>query len=208
MTLEGIKKTAPQDSPLGQRLSMADSREALMVQLSQDSLAALALQFASEEMKGDRQVVMTAVSQNGLALCYATEEMKGDRQVVMTAMSENWGALQYATEEMKGDRQIVMTAASRNGYALHFATAELRGDVAMIEHALASADGASLIALRVSLLSGRSCSQIFRFHYDGMEDVLQECAELLGSQHPMLFISSSVVNLQMRQKLQGGTLAE
>ena len=65
---------------------------------------------ATEEMQGDREVVMSAVAQSGLALEYATEEMRGDREVVMSAVAEDAYALQYATEEMKGDREVVMAA--------------------------------------------------------------------------------------------------
>ena len=36
-------------------------------------------------MKGDKQVVLAAVAQNGMALHYASEEMKGDKQVVLAA---------------------------------------------------------------------------------------------------------------------------
>ena len=38
----------------------------------------MALQYAIEEMQGDREVVMTAVARHGWALQYATEEMQGD----------------------------------------------------------------------------------------------------------------------------------
>ena len=41
---------------------MTDLRKFLMVQVAQNGLA---LQAASKEMKGDREVVMAAVSQNG-----------------------------------------------------------------------------------------------------------------------------------------------
>ena len=132
-------------------------------------------------MKGDRQIVMSAVSQNGFALEHATEEMKGDREGVMTAVSKNGYALQYATEEMKGDREIVMTAVSEFGHALRQAPAELRGDADMIMTALANCKGSPIVALRVTLLSGRFCNQIFNTNIHDMDDVLLECADLLES---------------------------
>ena len=132
-------------------------------------------------MNGDREIVLTAVSKNGGALQYATEEMKGDREIVMAAVSKNGDALHYATEEMKGDREIVLAAVSEVGHALYSAVAELRGDASMIEVALANRHEVPLIALRVSLLSGRSCNQIFDMEDDDIEDVLRDCARLLGS---------------------------
>ena len=107
--------------------------------------------------------------------------MKGDREIVMAAVSCNGYALQYATEEMKGDREIVMAAVSQHGFALQCATEEMKGDAGMIEVALVNRHGAPLIALRVRLLSGRSCNQIFDMEDEDIEDVLQDCARLLGS---------------------------
>ena len=70
---------------------------------------------------------MQAVSLNGKALQFATEELKGDRKIVMAAVSNNGFALLFATEELRGDRKIVMAAVSQNGRALQFAVRELRG---------------------------------------------------------------------------------
>ena len=74
-----------------------------------------------EELKGDHEIVMTAVSEDGRALEHATEELKGDHEIVLAAVSENGCALQYAAEELKGDREILMTAVSQNGIALRYA---------------------------------------------------------------------------------------
>ena len=61
----------------------------------------------SQEQKGDRETVMTAVSQSGWALEFATEELKGDRKIVMAALSRGAGlALRFATEELKGDAEM------------------------------------------------------------------------------------------------------
>ena len=166
-------------SPKRLQLSMTDARGTMLAQVSRNGRA---LQSASEEMKGDREIVMAAVSRYGYALRYATEEMKGDRKIVMAAVSKAGPALRYATEEMKGDREIVMAAVSQYGYALHYASEELRGDASMIEVALANTrHRAPLIALSVSLLSGRSCNQIFDTDFDDIDDVLRACAILLGS---------------------------
>ena len=76
------------------------------------------LSNTTEELKGDREIVMAAVSQFGPALKYATEELKGDHEIVMAAVSKQGMALEYATEELKGDRDIVLAAVSNNGLAL------------------------------------------------------------------------------------------
>ena len=119
-----------------------------------------ALQHATEELKGDRQIVVAAVSKDGLALHHAAEELKGDREIVLAAVSKHGHALQHATEELKGDRDIVLAAVSKDGRALNYATNGLRTDEEMMRHALEQSPD-RLVGMKVSLLSGRCCSEIF-----------------------------------------------
>ena len=137
----------------------------------------MALQYATEELKGDREIVMQAVSQDGYALQYATEELKGDREIVMQAVSDVGYALQYATEELKGDHEVVMRAVSKNGFALRFASQNLKGDKEMMQHAFRQ--DPRLIGLKVFLLSGRCCDEIFDVDIHIRSLVLRRCAELL-----------------------------
>ncbi len=54
----------------------------------------LALEFASEELQRDREVVMEAVDQNGAALCFLTSgRLQVDPDVGMAAVSSNGVAL-------------------------------------------------------------------------------------------------------------------
>ena len=94
---------------------------------------------------------MQAVSHNGLALQFATEELKGDRRIVMAAVSENGLALDYASKELKEDEEILLHALERNRNCR------------------------KLVGLKVVLMSGRSCSEVFYFR-DGMWLVLRCCA--------------------------------
>ena len=54
-------------------------------------------------MKGDKEVVLEAVKQNGNALYYASEELCGDRKVVLEAVKQYGCALKFASEELKND---------------------------------------------------------------------------------------------------------
>ena len=128
---------------------------------------------------GDPEIVMQAVSLEGRALKYAAEELKGDRKVVMAAVSQYGFALEYATEELKGDRKIVMAAVSQNGLALQRATKELKDDEEILQHALERSRNCSqLVGLKVVLMSGRCCSEIFG-RYAGMSFVLGHFAASL-----------------------------
>ena len=72
----------------------------------------MALQFASDKLKGDKDYVLAAVIRNGLALQYASEELKDDRDIVLAAVKENGCALQFASDELKGDKDIIVLAAA------------------------------------------------------------------------------------------------
>ena len=112
----------------------------------------------------------------GWALQYATEELRGDREIVMAAVTQNGWALQFATEALRGDREIVMAAVTQNWRALRHATEELRGDNEIMEVALRDSDA---LALKVMLLSGRCCTQLFSWQSSKLRTVLRECAALL-----------------------------
>ena len=51
-----------------------------------------ALQWASDDLKGDREIVLTAVSKEGRALEWASDDLKGDREIVLIAVSQTWAS--------------------------------------------------------------------------------------------------------------------
>ena len=60
-----------------------------------------------KELRGDREIVMRAVSSDGLALQHATMDLRGDREVVMKALSSDGFALQYVAKELRDDSQLM-----------------------------------------------------------------------------------------------------
>ena len=82
--------------------------------------------------------------------------------MVMAVVSQDGLALQHATEELKGDREIVMTAVSVDGLALRCSTKELKDDEEILQHALErSRNWIHLVGLKVVLMSGRWCTEVF-----------------------------------------------
>lgn len=79
------------------------------------------LQYASEALKGDRDVVMEAVKYDGCSLQYASEELRGDKDVVMEAAKNDWEALQYASEDLRNDREVVLAVMYWSYEALRYA---------------------------------------------------------------------------------------
>ena len=71
-----------------------------------------ALEYASNELRADREVVLAAVAQHGYTLRHASEELRADRKVVLKAVAQCSYALKYASEELRADRYIVNFARS------------------------------------------------------------------------------------------------
>ena len=85
-----------------------------------------ALEYASDELRNDRGVVMAAVARYGYALRFASAELKADREVAMAAVANNRTALRFASAELH--REVVMAAVAQDGDALWLASDELRDD--------------------------------------------------------------------------------
>jgi hypothetical protein len=58
----------------------------------------MALQFASKDLKNDKDIVKIAVTNNGAALVYASKDLKNDKEIVLIAMEQNPISLNYVSE--------------------------------------------------------------------------------------------------------------
>ena len=76
--------------------------------------------------------IMSVVKQNGADLEYASPELRNDREVVLAAVQEDGRALRWASAELRNDREVVLAAVQEDGRALRWASAELREDKEMI----------------------------------------------------------------------------
>jgi hypothetical protein len=56
------------------------------------------------------------VQQNGRALQYASTELKNDREIVMAAVNQNGYLYQYASEALKNDREVVHSCKSKRTF--------------------------------------------------------------------------------------------
>eukprot|EP00929_Paragymnodinium_shiwhaense_P110920 TRINITY_DN78240_c0_g1_i1.p1 TRINITY_DN78240_c0_g1~~TRINITY_DN78240_c0_g1_i1.p1 ORF type:complete len:279 (+),score=52.34 TRINITY_DN78240_c0_g1_i1:69-839(+) len=91
-----------------------------------------AFQYASEELRSNPDVVMEVMKMNGLCLQYASEKLRGDREFVLKACAFNGYALKYASDELKDDREVVMVAVRNTGGALQHASDNLLGDLDLL----------------------------------------------------------------------------
>ena len=65
----------------------------------EDATARELRQEGSEELKGDREVLMEAVKRHGVTLELASEDLQCDRELVMEAVTQQGLALEFASEE-------------------------------------------------------------------------------------------------------------
>ncbi|TQC54492.1 DUF4116 domain-containing protein, partial [Mycoplasmopsis cynos] len=86
------------------------------------------MQFASEELKKDREVVLEGVKQDGFVLRYASQELKKDREIVLEAVKRNGYALQFASEELKKDKAVGLETVMQDYNALEVVSEELKKD--------------------------------------------------------------------------------
>merc|ERR1712216_124299 len=77
---------------------------------------------------------MAAVAQNGLALEFGSEEMKGDRELCTAAVAQKWCSLKYISDVLKKDEEIIIAAI----YNWHkcFPECKSSGDAARLKKAL------------------------------------------------------------------------
>ena len=95
----------------------------------------MSLEFASNILKNDKEVVLTAVSNYGYALMHASSLLKSDREVIIAAVKNDGLALQFANN-FNSDLFIVLAALSQNGTALEFVDPGLRDNDEVVQFAI------------------------------------------------------------------------
>ena len=61
---------------------------------------------------------MAAVKQDGNALEFASEDLHKDREIVMDAVKQDGWALEFSFLELRGDCDVVLEAADNNSSSL------------------------------------------------------------------------------------------
>mmetsp|Transcript_54964 Transcript_54964/g.141491 ORF Transcript_54964/g.141491 Transcript_54964/m.141491 type:complete len:401 (+) Transcript_54964:188-1390(+) len=103
------------------------------------------LQFATTELRCDKEIVLAAVQSWGCALRYAAQELRGDVDIVLAAVKHPGGdgwppdsVLQYASEGLRDNKQVVMAAVTGFPPSLQDASERLRADKEVVLAAVRS----------------------------------------------------------------------
>jgi hypothetical protein len=92
-----------------------------------------ALEFASDNLKNDKGIVLSAVrNPYSNALRYASDDLKNDKDIILVAVKANSMALEYASDDLKNNKDIVLAAVRNDAEALKYASYELKNDANFI----------------------------------------------------------------------------
>lgn len=94
-----------------------------------------------DDLRNDKELVLHVVKVAGRELEFASDALKNDPEVVLAAVSGanqcNGSSLQYAAEPMRDSKEVVLAAISGyDGQALAHASKRLTGDVEVVRTAM------------------------------------------------------------------------
>ena len=96
------------------------------------------LEYADKKLKNNKEVVLAAVTKDGSALRFADKKLKGDKKFVLAAVKKNGSALDYADDSLKKDKEVILVAVKNDGNALQYADKKLQGDKEIVLAAIKS----------------------------------------------------------------------
>jgi len=129
-------------------------------------------QFCPEEMRSNKEIVISAVSHIGISLEFASEELKADRDIVTAAITNDANAfsfiahslksdpdiyriyigkldvkwdtntLEYLSEVLKGNKEFIKSLVSLNGFVLKDLSQEFKNDKEIVMSAINQNGGA------------------------------------------------------------------
>jgi|GEM_PF-2175101 len=89
----------------------------------------MALQYASEALKNNRDLVLAAVLQRGGKIFqYASTALKEDHTYVLSVIQQSACSFKYASKNLKTNREFVLAALAINGIALQYVSKAFRND--------------------------------------------------------------------------------
>lgn len=90
---------------------------------------AQALQFGTDLVRGDREVVWEAVSRDPTTLKYAFyRHLKADKELAMLAVQKNWRQLEIVMPELQADKELCMVAVQQDWRAIQHMDEALHRD--------------------------------------------------------------------------------
>jgi len=178
----------------------------LNIDMSPDQLQTgylLILEYVSDELRDDKDVVIAACSRWGNAMQYVSARLRSDIDVITLACKNDGRALKYIFRtyhdigddgNVRDNKEIVMSACSNYGKALEYASKRLRGDHDVVAAACTN-DGSALywassnckwtkrIVILACKSAGREALRFANVHFRKDPVLLEICQEFYNKQH-------------------------
>ena len=95
-----------------------------------------------QSLKQDHDFMIFLLKNMGDFLEYTSNEVKDNYEMVMAAVSSSASCLQWASKHLQDNKEIVMAAVSTNGYFLKWASKRLQNNKDVVIAAISSSGGA------------------------------------------------------------------
>lgn len=112
---------------------VASFREDYAIALAAVEYDGCLLKDVSKKLRGDRDIVLSAVWSNGNAIQWATPNFRRDHEVMKIAVCYHGTLLRCASEELRDNRELVLLAVLQHGYALSYASEALKADSELVK---------------------------------------------------------------------------
>ena len=96
------------------------------------------LKYASQRVRGDKEVVLPAIAAHAADLEYVSEELKNDKDVVMAAVTQEGCLLECASPKLQDDDEVVTAAIKQHPISFIYASERIRGDKNIIKTVIAN----------------------------------------------------------------------
>lgn len=92
--------------------------------------------FIPNEVFSNKALLLKILLIDGELLKHASNDLKNDKEIVLTAIKNSYLSLQYASEALKDDKDFVMTAVKKCGLSLKFVSTRLKDDPKVVTEAI------------------------------------------------------------------------
>ena len=96
----------------------------------------MVIQYANEELRHDREIIIKALMSHGESLKEIPEKFKYDKELVLLAVSQIGYAFTYVPEPLTRDREVVIAALKQNGNTFQYIPEDLKSDQSLMLEAL------------------------------------------------------------------------
>jgi hypothetical protein len=86
--------------------------------------------------QNDPGIALEAIEQNPRALEFASDEIKDNLDIVVPAIVKLPHALHFASDRLKNDQGVVLTAIKKSGYSISYASPELQINIPFLINAI------------------------------------------------------------------------